>query len=399
MISNFRKACIKIALVAVLGSTVMQSSPAMAAGDAVVTIDGSTTVYPVATTAQYQFSVNGNTSSIIGFTGSGHGQTSIGNAFVDIGMSSSNCSASNMKIPNPNSFTTAAYNLTGGVNSPRQCVDLRDNQIGLDALSIIVHPSKASCISNITITQTQQIWQGAITNWSQLGCPAATLIPRSRISTSGTSASFVTLARLCSTTAAANCQAGEGTEEATITATGLQRFQGNQQMLQAIQDNPNHIGYTSLADDVGVGSLNLDCRGWIASCVSPFFIPPSPTTAKNSTYPMTRVLRYYSATTPDAKTQDYLNFILGPFGQSIVQQVGYVPLGTALERWDIEGNGCADIGDISRISAAWQQTGPADPNEPEFPNVRGWVRADVNFDAVVDIGDVSAFGANWQRGC
>ncbi len=412
MTSNFQKVYSKLALATVLLGTLLPTvtvNAATNAPSAVVTLDGSTTVYPVAIAAVYQFNTNGNSSNIIGYTGSGHGQTSIGNGYVDVGMSSSNCSATNMKVPNPAGFTTAAYNLTGQPNSPAQCNNLVDNQIGLDALTIISHPSKASCFGSgaLTLTVTQQIWEGVITTWNdaRLGGSGAnctgTIKPRARILTSGTRASFQALAKVCATSASGGtCVAGGVVEETVIANTGLPREQGNAQMLFDIVNNPDQIGYTSLAFVQGAFSAKLDCRGWIANCnAAAPLVDATDTNAKNGTYPMTRALHMYTGASPNAATTDYINFMKGPFGQSLVDQSGYVALFAFLPNWDIEGNGCADIGDISKISAAWQQSGPVDPFDPDFPNVRGWVRADVNFDGIVDIGDVSAFGAKWQQGC
>ena len=236
-------------------------------------------------------------------------------------------------------------------------------------MTIIVNSSKTACVGlGLTIAQIQGIWEGTITNWNQIGtCPAATIVPRARILESGTRPSFLSLARVCATRDNGGpCIAGGVVEETVINNTGLARLQGNAQMDDAIQNNPNHIGYSGLANVSSVGRLKLDCRGnWLnvpTNCVAPFFVDPTDTNAKNGSYPMTRVLHLYTANPPDANTQTYINYMLGLSGQSLVDKAGYVALQPFYPAWEINEAGCVDIGDVSKIGGQWQQKGPEDPN-------------------------------------
>lgn len=142
MISNLRKVCTKLVLATLLGGTLLPSmavSAAPAAPNAVIRIDGSTTLYPFTNASTFQFNASGNTAQILGYTGSGHGQTSVANTYVEVGASSSNCGAGNMFVPTSGAFTTASY-ATSGVTSPKTCPgaapgtqgNLKDNPVGLD---------------------------------------------------------------------------------------------------------------------------------------------------------------------------------------------------------------------------------------------------------------------------
>ncbi len=55
-------------------------------------------------------------------------------------------------------------------------------------------------------------------------------------------------------------------------------------------------------------------------------IAPTDATVKNHTYPVSRPLYNYTKGAPSGLAKAYLNFVLSPAGQKIVDQVGYVPL-------------------------------------------------------------------------
>jgi phosphate transport system substrate-binding protein len=396
MSSMSRLAFGKAALTAVLVGVALPLANAFAAPTPPpIIIDGSTTVYPINAVAQYVYAgFNPGTTFTLGYTGSGHGQTSILNDYVHIGVSSSPCSGSNAFQTTEGSYTSVAgsYHLTASP-STFTCAQVSPAgnvaAVAKDALTIIVHPSK-TCITSITVTQTKQIWEGTITDWSALGCPAAPLTPRARIIGSGTRASFDGFAGIV-----------DATEQSRIAATGLGREQGNSQMEQDIAANPNQIGYTSLAFESAVRALDLVCGGWTGGannqCRNGNPAAPTAANALTDDYPMARNLWMFTSPTPLASVTAYVNWIKGPLGQAIVKNVGYVPLFPVAPNWDVDGNHSADIGDVGIIGAYWNLSGPADGNDPEHPIVRGWSRADVTFDGTVNINDIATFGAFWNQ--
>lgn len=345
-------------------------------------IDGSTTVYPVIRIGMTQFpAIFPGTVMDVTSTGSGHGQTSVGNAYVDMGMSSSNCSASNMKVPTSGSFITGSYTLTA-TNSPYQCADLTSTVVARDGLTVIVHTSKASCLSNITRDQIGQIYRGVITNWNQLGCPDAPLTPRARIVGSGTRQSLLEMLGSSRLTSAQ--------EQATITATGLERAVENSDLELFIAQNPDHIGYG--------GMINVDA---LVKSVNVEGVAPTVANVQNGSYPLSRNLWLFSLPTSannKQRVQDFLAWITGPLGQAAVINEGYVPVGPAAPNWDVNGDRVASVLDLVSVGGYWLQQGPLTGDIPPLPTrVRGWVRADVTFDGQISVLDLTTIGGRYGQ--
>jgi len=56
------------------------------------------------------------------------------------------------------------------------------------------------------------------------------------------------------------------------------------------------------------------------------YVLPSMETVKDESYPIARELYIYTAGEPQGAVREYLDWILGPAGQAIVQDLGFVPL-------------------------------------------------------------------------
>ena len=55
-------------------------------------------------------------------------------------------------------------------------------------------------------------------------------------------------------------------------------------------------------------------------------IAPSEATVQAGTYAIARPLYLYTNGEPDGLVKDFINFCLGPEGQKIVRETGYVPV-------------------------------------------------------------------------
>jgi phosphate transport system substrate-binding protein len=88
-----------------------------------------------------------------------------------------------------------------------------------------------------------------------------------------------------------------------------------------IRDNPNAIGYDGLGyvtEDMKVVAVARDNQ-------HPPVIP-AVETVNNDTYPISRNLYMYTAGEPPNVIKDYLNWIKSQEAQSIVTDLGFVPL-------------------------------------------------------------------------
>lgn len=84
---------------------------------------------------------------------------------------------------------------------------------------------------------------------------------------------------------------------------------------QAVKGNPNAIGFMSLADvDSSVKVVKIDG------------VTPSVNTVKDGTYVLQRPFLFLTKGNATGATLDFINWVLSPEGQKIVQEAGAVPV-------------------------------------------------------------------------
>ena len=177
-----------------------------------------------------------------------------------------------------------------------------------DAIAIVVHPSNP--VDGLTISQLSAIYSGQITNWQQVGGQDRPIVLLSRESNSGTHVFFLeNVVR----------QGQEGDD--TLFSPDTLLMPSSEGISAEIRQNPNAIGYD------GLGYVTPDQK---VVAVAPesgaAYMLPTPETARDGSYPIARLLYIYTAGQPQGAIQDYLDWIIGPEGQAIVQELGFVPL-------------------------------------------------------------------------
>lgn len=165
----------------------------------------------------------------------------------------------------------------------------------LDALSVYVHPDNP--VTDLSLDQLRAIFSGEVTSWSELGGPSSPIHVLIRPPTSGThrffqdhvlgGAAYTPDAQVLPTTAA-------------ITAR--------------IHDDPQAIGYGGLAYAPGLIHCRLEG------------VAPTVAAARDQSYPLARYLQLYTVQPPRGATKQLIDWILGPEGQRVVEEVGYIPL-------------------------------------------------------------------------
>jgi phosphate transport system substrate-binding protein len=53
---------------------------------------------------------------------------------------------------------------------------------------------------------------------------------------------------------------------------------------------------------------------------------PSPTDVREGRYPLSRYLYFYAAAPPSGVVQEFVDWCLGPVGQAVVEDVGFIAL-------------------------------------------------------------------------
>jgi phosphate transport system substrate-binding protein len=92
-------------------------------------------------------------------------------------------------------------------------------------------------------------------------------------------------------------------------------------IMAEVRQNPNAIGYD------GLGYITPDVKTLaIAPDADGEYVKPSSTTVNNGKYPIARPLFMYTNDEPQGDVKIYLDWVLGPAGQKIVGDLGFVPL-------------------------------------------------------------------------
>jgi phosphate transport system substrate-binding protein len=187
----------------------------------------------------------------------------------------------------------------------------REFLVGFDALSIYVHRNNP--IEEISLEDLHDIYAegGPIDRWSQLGVrsiPGARtdrIIRISRQNSSGTYHYFRDV--VCGKNADFKL--------------GSLDMNGSKDVVELVARTPAAIGYSGLGyhtDQVKMLRVSRK-RGQPG-------VLPSVATTLDQTYPIARPMFMYTPGEPPPHVRRFLDWILSPAGQQIVQQTGYVPL-------------------------------------------------------------------------
>ena len=182
-------------------------------------------------------------------------------------------------------------------NGKAKGVDLKETIVAYDGIAVIVNT--ANSIKGLTKKQVEQIFTGEITDWSAVGGSGGKISVYTRNTSSGTYAEFKELAM-----------------KKRDYAPDSQKLAGNEQIAQEVGKNPNGVGYVGLAYTKASGIRVVPIDG-----ASPF---KESVLAKS--YPYARPTFFYTNGEPTGVVKEFIDFTVGPEGQKIVEQVGFVPI-------------------------------------------------------------------------
>lgn len=177
-----------------------------------------------------------------------------------------------------------------------------------DAIAIVVHPSNP--VHGLTIPQLAAIFSGKITNWRQVGGEDRPVVLLSRESNSGTHVFFLEEV----------VRQGRK-DDKTLFSPDTLLMPSSEGISAEVRQNPNAIGYD------GLGYVTPDQKVLaVASAEGQPYVLPTVETVKDGSYPIARELYIYTAGEPQGAIREYLDWIVGPEGQAIVRELGFVPL-------------------------------------------------------------------------
>jgi len=183
-----------------------------------------------------------------------------------------------------------------------------EHVVARDAIAVVVNPSNP--VDVLTVQQLSDMYTGKITNWKEVGGENRPIVLTSRESNSGTHVYFLeTVVRL-------------GDAKAPLFfAPDTLLLPSSEVISLEVSRNPNAIGY----DGLGYVTANQKVVAVSPGPGQPG-VPPSIATVNAGTYPIARPLYMYTAGEPEGQIRAYLDWILGPEGQQLVKELGFVPL-------------------------------------------------------------------------
>jgi phosphate transport system substrate-binding protein len=176
-------------------------------------------------------------------------------------------------------------------------VNMKPTIVAYDGIAVIVNA--ANPIKSLTKKQVEQIFTGDVTDWSAAGGPSGRISIYTRNTSSGTYSDFKELAM-----------------KKRDYAGSSQKMAGNEQIASEVGKNANGIGYVGLAYIKAGGTRVVPIDGQL----------PSVQSVHAKTYPYARPTFYYTNGEPTGLAKKFLDFTIGPVGQKIVTQVGFVPI-------------------------------------------------------------------------
>ena len=265
-------------IVALIAAQMVASEMAFAGGRTLV-LTGSTTVLPIAQLCAEKFmDQHPDVNISVRGGGSGVGIAALIDGTCDIAMASRPMKTKELKSARGK-----------GIN-PLATV------IAKDGIAIIVHPSNP--LSEITLAQLKDIYTGKISNWKDVGGKPGKIVVISRDVASGTFEVFKKIVLKGAKTRA----------DALMLAS-------NKAVATTVEKTPGAIGY------VGLGYISSKVKALAVDGVE-----PTKETVVSGKYKLARPLYLYTDGKPTGLAKEFIDFVLSPEGQEIVDKIGFVPV-------------------------------------------------------------------------
>lgn len=173
---------------------------------------------------------------------------------------------------------------------------LKEYVIAHDAIAITVHPSNP--VAQLSKQQAQGIFAGKIKNWKEVGGPDHPIHVVSREEGSGTRSAFDEMI--------------VGKEEVTPWAM--------------VQDSNGAVRETVAGDRFAIGYVSLGLVDERVKAVAVDGVFPSIKTVIDKSYGIVRPFLFVTKTEPQGLTKAFIDYVLSPAGQSMLQREGLVPV-------------------------------------------------------------------------
>jgi phosphate transport system substrate-binding protein len=244
-----------------------------------LTINGSTTVFPIIDAAAKQFMMsNTNITVTVTETDSGSGVKAAGTGSADIGMASRELKSSELTM----------------------YPDLQAVAIARDGIVVVTHPGNP--VNTLSMQQVAGIFNGSTTSWADLGGTDGGIVAYQRETGSGTRDFF-----------------DQVILDAGVPPASVAQEQGNEGVKTAVVGDANGIGYLGFGYvDTTVQTTKLTSAGVTYT--------PMTSNILDGTYPISRNLNLVTKGSPTGAAKMFIDFVLSSVGQGIVTQNGFVSI-------------------------------------------------------------------------
>lgn len=180
-----------------------------------------------------------------------------------------------------------------------------------DALAVYSHPRNP--IKEISVEELREIWAegGTINSWDQVSPKMkGRLVLFGRQNNSGTYDYF--REHICGKTKDGKQREFRG---------GISEMNGSAEVVENVARTPNGLGYSGMGYKTPqVNWLKVSKKKGEPG------VEPGAEVARSGKYPIARMLYLYTAGEPTGELKAYLDWIVSPAGQKIVEEEGFVPL-------------------------------------------------------------------------
>ena len=238
-----------------------------------VSTDGSTSMQKVISALGEAFMEETGANFTYNATGSGTGIKAVKDGTCDIGLSS-------------------RY-----LKDSEKAEGLNETILAIDGIAIIVHTDNT--VADLTVEQIAAIFEGGITNWSEVGGKDGEVVCIGREESSGTRDGF------------------ESITDTEGACKYRQELTSNGAVLTAVAENPNAIGYVSLSSVKDT-----------VKAISVGGVVPSETTIKDGSYAVQRpfVLITKEGAELSETAEEFFDFVTSSAANEIISAAGVVPV-------------------------------------------------------------------------
>ncbi len=173
--------------------------------------------------------------------------------------------------------------------------------VALDGLAIIVNDNNP--VSKLDMDQLRRIYVGQITNWKQVGGNDSPIVVFSRDSNSGTYGFFQ-----------------QNVLKNQNWGNAVRFMPSTSEEVREVGRTDGGIAYGGVAYFKGKRNIKIVP---IAPKAGAAPLMPSEDNVRSKKYPIWRYLYFYTNGAPKGETAKFVNWVLSPSGQGIVEKVGY----------------------------------------------------------------------------